>query len=82
MRENKARQWWCTQLVLALGRQRQADLCDFKASLEYIRPCVFFFLLFTFNNDFGLIIKAFCVPPLFQFEDKAYQVFITLGVRA
>jgi hypothetical protein len=74
-----------TQEVEAGGSEVQGDPwlhSEFKTSLEYIRPCVFFFLLFTFNNDFGLIIKAFCVPPLFQFEDKAYQVFITLGVRA
>ena len=28
-------QWWCTPLTPALGRQRQADLCEFKVSLVY-----------------------------------------------
>ena len=27
--------WWCTPLVPALGRQRQADLSEFEASLVY-----------------------------------------------
>ena len=27
--------WWCTPLIPSLGRQRQADLCEFKASLVY-----------------------------------------------
>jgi hypothetical protein len=27
---------WCTPLVPALRRQRQADLCEFKANLVYI----------------------------------------------
>lgn len=27
--------WWCTLLVPALGTQRQTDLCDFEASLNY-----------------------------------------------
>ena len=31
-----ARQWWRTPLILALGRQRQTDLFEFKASLVYI----------------------------------------------
>ena len=26
---------WCTPLILALGRQRQADLCDCEATLVY-----------------------------------------------
>ncbi|CAO2623499.1 hypothetical protein LEMLEM_LOCUS17960 [Lemmus lemmus] len=29
------RQWWRTPLTPALGRQRQADLCEFEASLVY-----------------------------------------------
>ena len=28
-------QWWHTPLILALGRQRQEDLCEFKVSLVY-----------------------------------------------
>ena len=28
-----AGQGWCTPLIPALGRQRQGDLCEFKASL-------------------------------------------------
>ncbi|CAO2578912.1 40S ribosomal protein S15a, partial [Lemmus lemmus] len=30
-----AGQWWLTPLLPALGRQRQADLCEFEASLVY-----------------------------------------------
>jgi hypothetical protein len=31
--------WWCTTLIAALGRERQADLCKFKASLVYeVKP--------------------------------------------
>lgn len=32
-KENWTRQWWRTPLIQALGRQRWADLCGFKASL-------------------------------------------------
>ena len=28
-------QWWHTPLIPALGRPRQADLCEFEASLVY-----------------------------------------------
>jgi hypothetical protein len=28
--------WWCTPIFPALGRQRQEDLCEFEASLDYI----------------------------------------------
>jgi hypothetical protein len=28
-------QWWYMPLILALGRQKQVDLCEFKASLGY-----------------------------------------------
>ena len=28
-------QWWCTPLIPALGRQKQADFCEFEASLVY-----------------------------------------------
>jgi hypothetical protein len=27
--------WWCISLIPALGRQRQADLCEFKDNLVY-----------------------------------------------
>jgi hypothetical protein len=27
--------WWLTPLILALGKQRQVDLCEFKASVIY-----------------------------------------------
>jgi hypothetical protein len=27
--------WWHRSLIPALGRQRQSDLCEFKASLVY-----------------------------------------------
>jgi hypothetical protein len=27
--------WWPTSLIAAPGRQRQADLCEFEASLVY-----------------------------------------------
>ena len=27
--------WWCTPLILALKKHRQADLCEFEASLVY-----------------------------------------------
>ena len=29
------RQWWCTPLIPALGRQRPVDLCEFEVSLVY-----------------------------------------------
>ena len=32
---NIAGQWWHTPLILAPKRQRQMDLCEFKASLVY-----------------------------------------------
>jgi hypothetical protein len=32
---NSARWCWCTPLILALGRQRQADLCELTGSLVY-----------------------------------------------
>ena len=28
-------EWWCTPLIPALGRQRQADLCEFETTLVY-----------------------------------------------
>ena len=32
--------WWYIPLIPALGKQRQVDLCEFKASLNYrVRPC-------------------------------------------
>ena len=27
--------WWCMPLIPALGRQRQEDLCEFKANLVH-----------------------------------------------
>ena len=27
--------WWCTPLIPAFGRQRQAGLCEFEVSLAY-----------------------------------------------
>ena len=33
--EMKNGQWWLTSLIPALGRQREADLCEFEASLVY-----------------------------------------------
>ena len=30
-----ARQWWCTFLIPALGRERQTDLSELEASLIY-----------------------------------------------
>ena len=33
--KNQAGQWWRTPLIPALGRQKQADLCEFEASLVY-----------------------------------------------
>ena len=33
--------WWCTPLIPALRRQRQAELYEFKASLAYTeKPCL------------------------------------------
>jgi len=32
---SSARWWWCKLLIPALRRQRQVDLCEFKASLVY-----------------------------------------------
>jgi len=39
---NWTRQWWRTPLIQALGRQRWADLCGFKASLaeDMQKPCL------------------------------------------
>ena len=33
-----ASQWWCMHLIPALGKQRQANLYEFKTSLVY-RVC-------------------------------------------
>ena len=34
-KEAQIGQWWHTPLIPALGRQRQLDLCEFKASLVF-----------------------------------------------
>jgi hypothetical protein len=34
-RKNYTRQWWCSLLIPALGRQTQVDLCELEASLVY-----------------------------------------------
>ncbi|XP_038184960.1 uncharacterized protein LOC119813640 isoform X3 [Arvicola amphibius] len=34
-KDSHAWRWWCTPLMPTLRRQRQADLCEFKASLIY-----------------------------------------------
>uniref|UniRef100_A0A8C6W909 Histone-lysine N-methyltransferase n=1 Tax=Nannospalax galili TaxID=1026970 RepID=A0A8C6W909_NANGA len=39
------RAWWCTPLIPALRRQRQVDLCEFKASLVYIVKDMEYFLV-------------------------------------
>ena len=31
------RQWWHTSLITALGKQRKTKLCEFKATLDYMR---------------------------------------------
>ena len=37
----KERVWWHKSLILALWRQRQAELCEFEANLGYReKPCV------------------------------------------
>ena len=33
----EGRLWWHTLSIPALGRQRQTDLCEFKATLSYTR---------------------------------------------
>jgi hypothetical protein len=32
---HRAGWWWCTPLIPALGRKKQVDLYEFKASLVY-----------------------------------------------
>lgn len=38
-------EWWCTSLIPALRKQRQTDLCDFKAILLYNVVSVYSWLL-------------------------------------
>ena len=50
--EKRAGQWWCTPLVLALWRQ--ADLCEFKANLDYTeKPCLKSKIMFNILNHQG-----------------------------
>lgn len=40
--QQRGQAWWYTPLIPRLGRQMQADLVMFKASMDYIRRHFFF----------------------------------------
>ena len=53
--ERRAGQWWCRPLIPELGRQRQADLYEFKASLG---------LQNEFQDSQSCYIEKFCLENI------------------